>query len=1061
MEVAGQWRREWAGTAEFGKVTEGGVTRQVARAMEVLHASAPGAHMRVMRAAYHSTAGPGIPASSFMLHSSRRVISSGFNLLESPSFPSKPLEISSTPLESFPDTNTETENYKVTEPDDTEISEPSKWKATNASTLRMPSEESSSTDNASIIDLDSRSPHKDIFRKYSYDSENDILSSKRSSARVSPLLDTPVTLSTLKYKSLLNSSNDWNNRRNSYSFEDTCPVNETIFHSNDILAMESSTDSGICKSTEIVNEQGDDHAYTNYFDKVNRNIDTQNETFKDWLHKTRPKTVYKGLQQPSWRQHEIVIEDPSENKVSLKSPGKVCITVPITIEKDRYSIEDSDRKVKKVEFCKTELHFAAESGRVNIIATDEKPPPSNDFRKRRSAFVPITHKFDKPITLFGEKGDTSNPIKCNDYLTYGNSEITEEENENTAATKSILKNKIPKPKPYLLGENTVLGNSDNISERDLLNNSITASGVSLINKQLESERIYNNGKTSTLHSEISPDYNSTYNWTVDKGPSTSESPTNDKKKIGQTHQKEATRVDSVKKKVVHALPISPVTNTKTRQLRESDLMYFGIDNERKNSVKEKAKCIESIFTNNISDNSFQSVKLIKRLSNSACNSEAESEDAPEYQNIILKKNQSQPIPKPRSKYNTASEKHTDLLQPIVEQYSIQESRRSRSKRLEEIVPTPRSRSEPAKKHISQVSSRADSRGNDTTTTNSIKRNSPSPRSKNYQDSEKLRRKPSPIKREVRKNSISEDETPLYVNLNTKNGLHPKCTNSEWNNQKSELVQDIPSENKNNSKKIKRKESSPQTNKKSPDKNKANVLNKPIKDVTTLGKTHITKKTNKVQRTKKLVTPQQSLCDQPQNEELTKIIAVSNYNDVDVINTKPKLRNRSSNRKPREENHLDLKSSHQIEDKRHDKKYVTKESNSSKESVKGHKIYGHSINGNLKTIDSSIENHSHNYNTDTKKVVHRHPTRSEYIINYNDKNGTVSSICKIKAGHSLSKRKPVTKEKNKENAKEIKHRSLDKTTLLQLPEQQWNQNGLTQENRKRKIKNRVQRSCQIL
>lgn len=55
------------------QVTEGGVTRRVARAMEVLHASGPGARVRVMRAAYHSSAGPGAPAESFMLHSSRRV----------------------------------------------------------------------------------------------------------------------------------------------------------------------------------------------------------------------------------------------------------------------------------------------------------------------------------------------------------------------------------------------------------------------------------------------------------------------------------------------------------------------------------------------------------------------------------------------------------------------------------------------------------------------------------------------------------------------------------------------------------------------------------------------------------------------------------------------------------------------------------------------------------------------------------------------------------------------------------------------------------------------------
>ncbi|PSN36251.1 hypothetical protein C0J52_21118 [Blattella germanica] len=41
------------------------------------------------------------------------------------------------------------------------------------------------------------------------------------------------------------------------------------------------------------------------------------------------------------------------------------------------------KKQKKVEFCKTEVHFAAEPGRFNIVETDEKPPPTNMFRRRR------------------------------------------------------------------------------------------------------------------------------------------------------------------------------------------------------------------------------------------------------------------------------------------------------------------------------------------------------------------------------------------------------------------------------------------------------------------------------------------------------------------------------------------------------------------------------------------------------------------------------------------------------------------------------------------------------
>lgn len=43
------------------------------------------------------------------------------------------------------------------------------------------------------------------------------------------------------------------------------------------------------------------------------------------------------------------------------------------------------KKHKKVEFCKTEVHFAAEPGRFNIVETDEKPPPNNIRRRRRNS----------------------------------------------------------------------------------------------------------------------------------------------------------------------------------------------------------------------------------------------------------------------------------------------------------------------------------------------------------------------------------------------------------------------------------------------------------------------------------------------------------------------------------------------------------------------------------------------------------------------------------------------------------------------------------------------------
>ncbi|XP_024944518.1 uncharacterized protein LOC107271500 isoform X1 [Cephus cinctus] len=61
------------------------------------------------------------------------------------------------------------------------------------------------------------------------------------------------------------------------------------------------------------------------------------------------------------------------------------------------------RPTKKVGFCKTEVHFAADSGKVNIVETDGKPPPSNKFRRRRRGTlgIPVINK-NLPHIHFGD-----------------------------------------------------------------------------------------------------------------------------------------------------------------------------------------------------------------------------------------------------------------------------------------------------------------------------------------------------------------------------------------------------------------------------------------------------------------------------------------------------------------------------------------------------------------------------------------------------------------------------------------------------------------------------------
>ncbi|XP_075969471.1 uncharacterized protein LOC142972329 isoform X2 [Anticarsia gemmatalis] len=1049
MEVADQWRREWAGTAEYGKVTEGGVTRRVARAMEVLHASGPGARMRVMRAAYHSSAGPGAPAESFMLHSSRRVISSGFNFLESPSLPSKPLEISSTPLELTFDSNGESENYKVTEPDDLDISEPSKWRgSTRGSSIRMPSEESSSADNASIIDLDSKSS-RNLHRKYSYDSESsEVQFRSRSNSRTSQLLDTPA-LSTLKYKSLLNSSNEWNTRRKSYSFEDTSPLNETILHTNDTLAMESSTDSGICKSTEIMNDHVDDNSHIKYFGKEERKTPNKEESFKDWLSKNRQNSQYRGTKFKTYREHDIVIEDPKENNIALQSSGKVSITLPITIEGDEDNSsrkaqisEEAERRVKKVEFCKTEVHFAAESGKVNIIATDEKPPPSNDFRKRRSAFVPMQDMIDRPITLFGEKNDfpVSNGIGTS--FVHSNSDFGESD-ENTAATKSILKNKIPKPKPYLLGENMDFGILDDVSNKNTNNCVLTA--VSLVNQQLESEKQYRGEVKSTFMKEAERNViNSNIFRTINAGPTKTGSLKQEKHVVTNIKINKATEetTEDVKNKLasLHVTP-SPV-KPKTRQLRDSDLTYFGIDNDRQSTHKD-TKAIESKFTrDNVVENIFHSVKLIQQVSNSVsnsvCNSEPESEEAPEYQNIPLNMNYAPvPTPRQRSKYDNRPNEINEVraaLKPIVEKESDEtkdsmnsSSRRARHRRQEETK-TSRSISEPPK-HFKRTSLEK-----------SHRREEQSLRSNKYESIQASVSNGVQISTNDRKSPV--EDSPIYANLNIDTGklkLDDKPSGTtvslrqkEMRKIRDEQNTDTSITDNNYSRRNKEHRSDSGTNSSSRRKHSLNqdTLSSSLKRESKAIRTEKAIKSHNNSDSRRKINEEPSASKHVHKNQDTKYKRESNH-----LTDKKEHSSRSLQTSlPKSTSEESGAVSHDHNIKNRDSSSHRKR-NSSKDKINSVR---ETIIPSQRADTNSTSRHSGRTKGNerekeyaTKSSSHKSNKHREYVLNYDDKNGTFSSVSKIKPSLlGTPRRKKTSKEIIKENHKDnsLKIKNIDKIAL---------------------------------
>lgn len=156
-------------------------------------------------------------------------------------------------------------------------------------------------------------------------------------------------------------------------------------------------------------------------------------------------------------------------------------------------------------------------------------------------------------------------------------------------------------------------------------------------------------------------------------------------------------IDDVKTKF-NGLQVSPAQRKpKTRQLRDSELTYFGVDHGRTDSYKSRNHVKSTLGrngNNNVVENIFQSVKLIQQVSNSVCNSEHGSDEAPDYQNIPLNTNYA-PVPTPRlrSKYeDKPNEIHEiQVFKPIIEKESqetkdvVYSTRRTKYRRQDEVT----------------------------------------------------------------------------------------------------------------------------------------------------------------------------------------------------------------------------------------------------------------------------------------------------------------------------------------------------------------------------------------
>lgn len=344
-----------------------------------------------------------------------------------------------------------------------------------------------------------------------------------------------------------NRSEDWYNRRKSYGFEQVHNHHDSINTITKNKLMDSSTDSGICRSSEIVlvpatnksnGEIGDDKyvitrngKYNNHNDASVGNVkryasifENKKENDVQFIKNKSPLKDYEGTKITipivSQEHHQTKQFDKNDSEIKRHSiavdESKYVTRNFNTNNFRRTSLAINDpylndcldddlsqgKRHKKVEFCKTEVHFAVDSGRVNIVATDEKPPPTNNFRRRRrnsgtlyNNLLNVANKNGLPVLHFGdtsyeksmfngadyEEDDLSDPFnKQNDAFSentvtvstnqsnqnYSNVE-EEKENVECETPKGILKNKPIKPKPYLLGDDPFCINATNTDEKEI------------------------------------------------------------------------------------------------------------------------------------------------------------------------------------------------------------------------------------------------------------------------------------------------------------------------------------------------------------------------------------------------------------------------------------------------------------------------------------------------------------------------------------------------------------------------------------------------------------------
>lgn len=332
-------------------------------------------------------------------------------------------------------------------------------------------------------------------RKMDKLNRNVITTSSSSSSSASNALEQNCkSLELRKNKERDINADDWLNRRKSYGFEKMHHPSESL---SGAAAVESSIDSGLglSRSSDLPSNwsptSGNEPQRTiitfgnNEKTKpATTSISLFNQAGDKPIPMRRTTAIPKKHSDDEMKRHSIAVDEKIDEHYQQRNGNDRKISL-VTLNgqyEEKFQGNLMDGKQKKVEFCKTEIHFAADSGRVNIVETNTKPPPTNNFRRRRrlsgggnsiDSEYPsklqqqelqiedecIDGQFENNSLENGKVTTTIGSI----YDTVGSSCLKESDTDDGGHSedglRGILKNKPIKPKPYHLGENLESGSS--------------------------------------------------------------------------------------------------------------------------------------------------------------------------------------------------------------------------------------------------------------------------------------------------------------------------------------------------------------------------------------------------------------------------------------------------------------------------------------------------------------------------------------------------------------------------------------------------------------------------